>query len=81
MVSIRRPDEATCTTTSSARAPGRAIETCNSSPNEKILAGGSQTGGADGTASRSKKTLDVRILDNIGGFVALARLFQREMTP
>src|ERR1700687_69885 len=55
VVSIRRPDEPTCTTTSSPRAPGRAIETCNSSPNEKILAGGSQTGEADGTASRSKK--------------------------
>src|SRR5882724_11530994 len=55
VVSIRRPDGAICTTTSSARAPGRAIETCNSSPNENILTGGSQTGGADGTASRSKK--------------------------
>ena len=35
-----------------------------------------------GTANRSNKALDDRtILDSIGGFGALARLFQREMTP
>src|SRR5450631_3239801 len=55
VVSIRRPDGEICTTTSSARAPGRAIETCNSTPEEKIFAGGSQTGAAEGAASRSKK--------------------------
>jgi hypothetical protein len=37
---------------------------------------------ASGTTSRLKKTLDDQtILSNIGGFGALARLFQREMTP